>query len=114
MDKMPVFVIKAKDELAIATLLNYREHCRFHGLHSQAGEVDKAIKEMRSWQDRNPHAIKMPDHKHVPQSESETHTADTLHKVHRALSEMGFSDQTIQDAVNQMHNAGVLFRERVS
>lgn len=68
-DPMPEFTIKAKDLLALDTLLAYAELCREHGLDWQAGEVDSAIQEMRDWQRRNWGQMKLPDHRHVPVAE---------------------------------------------
>lgn len=65
-DPMPQFTIKAKDGLALAAIRAYRELCVRVGLTEQAVEVGKALDEMRAWRDRNPFAVKMPDHAHVP------------------------------------------------
>lgn len=65
-DPMPVFVIKAKDKLALRTLEAYTTLCVQLGLDEQAREVDKAYEEMRQWQERNRDRIKFPDHPHVP------------------------------------------------
>lgn len=65
-DPMPVFTIKAKDDLAPAMVRYYRLLCRERGLREQAGEVDKALAEIEAWRVRNPMLTKLPDHKHVP------------------------------------------------
>jgi len=66
---MPVFVIKAKDALAIHAVGAYRELCRTHGLNDQAAEVQKALDEIFSWQVTHDDQVKLPDHKHVPVSD---------------------------------------------
>ena len=38
---------------------------------------------------------------------------DTLDKVAGALRKLGYNDQQVIDIVNEILNAGVLFRERV-
>lgn len=63
---MPVFVIKGKDRLSVATIEAYRDLCNEHGLHDQAAQVDRAIGEFRTWQEANPDHVKDPDHPHVP------------------------------------------------
>ena len=63
---MPVFVIKGKDRLALEAIRAYRALCEAHGLTDQAREVGKAHREMREWQRRNPAAMQLPDHPHVP------------------------------------------------
>jgi hypothetical protein len=63
---MPVFVVKAKDRLALATLIEYHRLCIGHGLIEQACEVSKAMLEIHNWQRLNPQTVKMPDHKHEP------------------------------------------------
>jgi hypothetical protein len=65
-DGMPVFVIKAKDELAVPTILDYLKHCRASGNLEQAREVGKALIEFIEWELANPGQIKRPDHVHVP------------------------------------------------
>lgn len=65
-DPMPVFTIKAKDDLAPAAVGLYRLLCHEHGLHRQASEVDKALAEIEAWRARNPGLTKLPDHQHVP------------------------------------------------
>lgn len=40
-----------------------------------------------------------------------THDSDTMPKVWEALREIGLNEGQIQDAVNEMQNAGILFRE---
>lgn len=61
-DPMPVFVLKGKDALALATITFYREECASHGLVHQAHEVELAWREMIAWQQRHPERVKLPDH----------------------------------------------------
>ena len=67
-DPMPVFVIKARDALAVPTLRAYVQECQEHGLTEQALQVREAINEIREWQQRNIDQTKLPDHAHVPVS----------------------------------------------
>jgi hypothetical protein len=67
--KMPVFVLKAQDELAIPTILFYMRSLEKFGLMDQSAEVSKALDEFKEWEQENPDKMKMPDHKHVPASE---------------------------------------------
>ena len=66
---LPVFVIKAKDALAVLALRGYQRECQEHGLANQAVEVEKAIGEIHEWQRDNIDLIKLPDHAHVPRRE---------------------------------------------
>ncbi len=68
-DQMPVFTIKGKDRLALATIEHYRFLCDINGLTEQAAEVAEAIAEIEQWQYHHIEAVKMPDHKHVPAGE---------------------------------------------
>ena len=70
---MPVFTIKAKDELALDAVGYYEWLCREAGLTEQAAEVRKAIREMDDWRVRNASAVQMPDHLHVPATEVADH-----------------------------------------
>jgi hypothetical protein len=65
-DPMPVFVIKAKDALALATIERYRRLCLQRGLDVQAVEVEKAAVEIAEWQQRHSSLVQLPDHQHVP------------------------------------------------
>ncbi len=65
-DPMPVFTIKAKDDLAIDAVDHYMALCQQRGLHEQAAEVWKAREEIREWQERNEARVQLPDHPHVP------------------------------------------------
>lgn len=65
-DPMPVFTIKAKDQLSLGAITAYRYLCLAAGLDQQAAEVTKAIDEIQAWQQRNPDRLQLPDHKHVP------------------------------------------------
>jgi hypothetical protein len=70
-DPMPVFTIKAKDDLAPAAIRAYRLLCGERGLLEQAAEVDKALDEITAWRARNPDLTKLPDHPHVPVNEED-------------------------------------------
>jgi len=48
----------------------------------------------------------------VTTEERLTHNEFTLFKVYSALAKVGISSQTARDAINEMQNAGILFRER--
>jgi hypothetical protein len=65
-DPMPVFTLKAKDELAVGIVAAYQTACRARGLHRQADEVQKAIEELVDWRARHTDLVKLPDHEHVP------------------------------------------------
>jgi hypothetical protein len=65
-DPMPVFVIKAKDEFAVSAVSAYRRLCEARGLDDQAAQVRLAAAEMSAWRERNPGAVKLPDHPHIP------------------------------------------------
>lgn len=43
----------------------------------------------------------------------ETHTEETLMKVHMALVKSGLHPNAADNAVREMQNAGILFRERI-
>lgn len=43
----------------------------------------------------------------------ETHSEDTMELVYWALGRAGLADVQITAAINEMQNAGILFRERV-
>jgi hypothetical protein len=63
---MPVFVIKAKDVLAVEAVQAYYALCVERGLLAQADEVQLAIAEIGAWQDRHQNDVRLPTHKHVP------------------------------------------------
>jgi hypothetical protein len=65
-DPMPVFTIKAKDTLAIETIVAYRDFCLEQDLTEQAAQVELALDEIEAWQRANPDQVKLPDHTHVP------------------------------------------------
>lgn len=65
-DPMPVFVIKAKDRLAVAAVSAYRRLCEGEDLHDQARQVRLAAAEISAWRERNPELVKLPGHPHVP------------------------------------------------
>lgn len=41
------------------------------------------------------------------------YTEETLYKVYRALRASGMSEDQSERAINEMQNAGILFRERI-
>lgn len=43
----------------------------------------------------------------------EVHDDNTMRKVYNALSDLGWDEEEVFDAVNSMQNAGILFRERM-
>lgn len=65
-DPMPVFAIKAKDNLAVLAVIGYRALCDEHGLDAQSESVSRSIAEMVAWRERYPEMCKWPDHEHVP------------------------------------------------
>lgn len=65
-DPMPVFTIKAQDQLAVVAVEHYRHLCEINGLTDQAAEVEKAIDEIEQWQHRHTDRVKRPDHQHMP------------------------------------------------
>ena len=65
-DPMPTFVLKARDNLALAAVGAYIVACSAAGLDDQTLEVAKAMREIEEWRHRNPSLCKLPDHKHVP------------------------------------------------
>lgn len=66
---MPVFVLKAKDDLAEVAVDRYAERCREIGLESQACEAEAALEEFMLWRRAHSELCKLPDHKHVPVAE---------------------------------------------
>jgi hypothetical protein len=66
---MPVFILKAKDNLAPKAVAHYAILCRAAGLSDQAEEVRKALAEMVAWRDEHRELCKWPDHEHVPAGE---------------------------------------------
>lgn len=65
-DPMPVFVIKAKDQLALDAVAAYRQLCLDHDLPHQAIEVTRAYAEINGWQQRHPDRVALPEHEHIP------------------------------------------------
>lgn len=63
---MPVFVIKARDDLAVATIEFYAGLCTAAGLDEQREQVGRALDEIRAWRAANPDECRLPDHDHVP------------------------------------------------
>lgn len=49
-----------------------------------------------------------------PVEHEESHDEDTLHKVHQALMRAGLTEAQGLNAINEMQNGGILFRERAS
>ena len=68
-DPMPVFIIKAKDNLAPGVIAQYVRACVDQGLHNQARSVIDSLEEVNAWRERNPGLCKWPDHAHVPAGE---------------------------------------------
>jgi hypothetical protein len=66
LDVMPVFVLKAKDNLALGAIDAYRKACQMIGDYGQAEQVELAMNEILKWRARNPFACKYPDHNHAP------------------------------------------------
>lgn len=64
----PVFIIKAKDNLALRAINFYRDICLAEGLVDQANEVKKAHIEINKWRRLYPGHCKNPDHKHIMQN----------------------------------------------
>lgn len=69
MSQMPVFVLKAKDNLAPGAVANYAILCEAVGLTDQAREVRKALAEIVVWRENNRSLCKWPDHDHVAADE---------------------------------------------
>lgn len=65
-DPMPVFVLKAKDRLAVDTIEQYARYCYEEGLHHQRDQVSRALAEIVAWRSRHRDRVKLPDHDHVP------------------------------------------------
>jgi hypothetical protein len=65
-DPMPVFVIKAKDNLAPRAIEFYCWLLQEVGLTAQEAQARLALAEVMAWRERNPGACKWPDHMHVP------------------------------------------------
>ncbi len=65
-DPMPVFIVKAKDNLAPRAIAAYVNSLYDNGLSVQATYAMAALQEVVAWRERNEHLCKWPDHKHVP------------------------------------------------
>lgn len=63
---MPVFIIKAKDALAVEAVEAYRDLCTKYRLHDQAAQVQLALDEIVHWQGGNEDRMQLPNHVHVP------------------------------------------------
>jgi hypothetical protein len=66
---MPVFVIKARDNLSVEAVRDYYDLCVRNGLTAQAAQVRLALHEIAEWRVANPHLCKWPDHDHVSAGE---------------------------------------------
>lgn len=66
---MPVFILKAKDNLAPGAVANYAILCETAGLFDQAEQVREALAEIVAWRDEHRELCKWPDHEHVPAGE---------------------------------------------
>ena len=84
-DQMPVFAIKAKDNLAVPTVEAYRALCVKHDLLEQAHHVEDARDEMVGWRLAHPDQCKWPDHAHVPAARS---PQDEDHETDRPTDEL--------------------------
>lgn len=49
---------------------------------------------------------------HITNQSAEQHTDQTLYIVHDALERSGLTRDQAQEAIREMQNAGILFRER--
>lgn len=49
-----------------------------------------------------------------PVEHEENYGEDTIHKVHQALMRAGLTEDNAINAINEMQNDGILFRERAS
>ena len=65
-ETMPVFAIKAKDNLATTAICAYYAGCITHGLTDQAEQVEAALREIMDWRESHKSECKWPDHKHAP------------------------------------------------
>ena len=65
-DPMPVFVIKAKDNLSPHAVGQYVRSLCDQDLFEQARHAIAALEEINAWRERHPDLCKWPDHKHVP------------------------------------------------
>lgn len=68
-DVMPVFAIKARDNLAPMVIARYVAACREAGLHEQADQVEIALREILDWREDHRDLCKWPDHAHIPAGE---------------------------------------------
>lgn len=96
-DPQPVFVIQAKDQLAIAAVSAYRRLCEERGLDGQAEQVRLAAAEMSAWRERNPGAVKLPGHTHVP---ALPHAADMAPLLGRLFEQ----DAAAEEAWHEFHD----------
>ncbi len=60
-DPMPVFIIKAKDNLAPRAIAAYVNSLYDAGLSMQAKHAIAALQEVNDWRERNPDLCKWPD-----------------------------------------------------
>ena len=61
----------ATDALAYPVIVHYTRMCREFGLEDQAQQAAMAAEEFRVWQEENTKRTHLPDHKHVPHSQTE-------------------------------------------
>jgi len=81
--KRPRFVVEASDKFAVETILYYLNVCGRHGLTDQAGQVARAIDEIRAWQRAHPDDVHFPDHPHQPwQPPADAHAVAGPELVH--------------------------------
>ncbi len=65
-DVMPIFAIKASDNLAPATVAAYLSFCEQRGLRGHAEQVRTALAEIEAWRAKHPGLCKDPFHEHAP------------------------------------------------
>jgi hypothetical protein len=61
---VPSFTLVASDALITPAIRTYIETCNAFGLDKQASEVNRALMEIMSWQDRNSNDTHLPSHQH--------------------------------------------------
>jgi hypothetical protein len=65
-NNMPVFILKAKDNLSDQIVQAYVNLCYNSGLPEQGEQAQLALDEIRQWRAENPDKCKFPDHTHIP------------------------------------------------
>lgn len=83
---MPVFAIKARDNLAVDAVRYYRELCYQYGLREQGDQVDLALREIQTWRVNHPDECKWPDHAHVRAGEPGSGSEAPLRRAGDALA----------------------------